>query len=37
MYRHRFNGATKESSGREVDWKRGYILQVARFDPSKVR
>ncbi|GJN91275.1 hypothetical protein Rhopal_004294-T1 [Rhodotorula paludigena] len=35
MYRHRFNGATKESSGREVDWKRGYILQVARFDPSK--
>ncbi|GAA5852904.1 hypothetical protein JCM8547_004729 [Rhodosporidiobolus lusitaniae] len=35
VYRHTFNEAVRSSSGREVDWKRGYILQVARFDPSK--
>ncbi|GAA6057866.1 hypothetical protein JCM3770_002729 [Rhodotorula araucariae] len=35
MYRHTFNEAVSSSSGRRVDWERGYILQVARFDPSK--
>ncbi|GAA5967945.1 hypothetical protein JCM21900_006945 [Sporobolomyces salmonicolor] len=35
MYRHTFEKAVESSSGRQVDWSRGYILQVARFDPSK--
>ncbi|BGP40935.1 hypothetical protein JCM10449v2_004900 [Rhodotorula kratochvilovae] len=35
MYRHTFNEAVRSSSGWQVDWDRVYILQVARFDPSK--
>ncbi|GAA6023380.1 hypothetical protein JCM10207_002526 [Rhodosporidiobolus poonsookiae] len=35
LYRHTFNDAVKSSSGRQVDWNRGYIIQIARFDPSK--
>ncbi|GAA5863971.1 hypothetical protein JCM1840_000652 [Sporobolomyces johnsonii] len=35
MYRHTFDKAVESSSGRQVDWNRGYIIQVARFDPSK--
>ncbi|GAA5824544.1 hypothetical protein JCM11251_000467 [Rhodosporidiobolus azoricus] len=34
-YRHTFDSAVDSSSGRKIDWKRGYIIQVARFDPSK--
>ncbi|KAJ8293381.1 Trehalose phosphorylase [Rhodotorula toruloides] len=34
-YRHTFDSAVQSSDGRKVDWKRGYIIQVARFDPSK--
>ncbi|GAA5875124.1 hypothetical protein JCM3774_001643 [Rhodotorula dairenensis] len=34
-YRHTFDMAAHSSDGRHVDWKRGYIIQVARFDPSK--
>ncbi|GAA5936386.1 hypothetical protein JCM10213_000304 [Rhodosporidiobolus nylandii] len=35
QYRHIFQNAVKSSSGSEVDWSRGVILQIARFDPSK--
>ncbi|TNY17435.1 UDP-Glycosyltransferase/glycogen phosphorylase [Rhodotorula diobovata] len=35
MCRHTFNEAVRSSSGGHVNWERGYILQVARFDPSK--
>ncbi|GAA5871452.1 hypothetical protein JCM16303_000760 [Sporobolomyces ruberrimus] len=35
FYRRSFNQASLSALGREVDWKRGYILQIARFDPSK--
>ncbi|GAA5907006.1 hypothetical protein JCM6882_000029 [Rhodosporidiobolus microsporus] len=35
QYRQVFNDAVKSSSGRQVDWNRGYIIQIARFDPSK--
>ncbi|GAA5988230.1 hypothetical protein JCM10908_002123 [Rhodotorula pacifica] len=35
MYRHTFDAAAHSSDGRHVDWERGYIVQVARFDPSK--
>jgi hypothetical protein len=34
-YRHYFNDIARASTGQELDWKRGYIIQVARFDPSK--
>ncbi|KPV77781.1 glycosyltransferase family 4 protein [Rhodotorula graminis WP1] len=34
-YRHTFEEAVRSSSGAHVNWGRGYILQVARFDPSK--
>jgi glycosyltransferase involved in cell wall biosynthesis len=34
-YRHQFNNLSRSSTGQELDWKRGYIIQVARFDPSK--
>jgi hypothetical protein len=34
-YRHYFNDIARASTGQQMDWQRGYILQVARFDPSK--
>lgn len=34
-YRHYFNDIARASTGQQLDWQRGYILQVARFDPSK--
>lgn len=34
-YRSFFNDLTHASTGQQIDWQRGYILQVARFDPSK--
>lgn len=30
-----YNGMSAQQSGVEMDWERGYFLQVARFDPSK--
>ena len=35
-YRHYFNTLMRHSTGQKFDWSRGYIIQVARFDPSKV-
>ncbi|TFK46849.1 UDP-Glycosyltransferase/glycogen phosphorylase [Heliocybe sulcata] len=35
VYRHVFADLVSASTGQTVDWQRGYILQVARFDPSK--
>ena len=34
-YRHYFNTLMGRSTGQKLDWSRGYIIQVARFDPSK--
>jgi trehalose-6-phosphate synthase len=34
-YRHMFNDLVRASTGQQMNWQRGYILQVARFDPSK--
>ncbi|EIN08341.1 UDP-Glycosyltransferase/glycogen phosphorylase [Punctularia strigosozonata HHB-11173 SS5] len=34
-YRRMFNDFMRSSTGQQLDWTRGYILQVARFDPSK--
>ncbi|KAG8927276.1 hypothetical protein FRC03_009834 [Tulasnella sp. 419] len=34
-YRHFFNELMHKSTGQQLNWKRGYVLQVARFDPSK--
>lgn len=34
-YREYFNSLMKSSTGQQLDWQRGYIIQVARFDPSK--
>ncbi|GAA5949177.1 hypothetical protein JCM3765_003321 [Sporobolomyces pararoseus] len=35
FYRRAFDLSAQTALGREVDWSRGYILQIARFDPSK--
>lgn len=35
IYKSRFNAMAVEQGNLEVDWSRGYIVQVARFDPSK--
>jgi len=35
VYRHHFNTLMRHSTGQQLDWSRGYIIQVARFDPSK--
>lgn len=35
VYRHHFNTLMRRSTGQKLDWSRGYIIQVARFDPSK--
>lgn len=34
-YRDLFNTLIGHSTGQNLDWSRGYIIQVARFDPSK--
>ena len=34
-YRQYFNSLAKKQCGIEIAWDRGYICQVARFDPSK--
>ena len=34
-YRQQFNTLSQSQCGVTVDWDRGYICQVARFDPSK--
>jgi hypothetical protein len=34
-YRQVFNSLSKKQCGNTIDWERGYICQVARFDPSK--
>lgn len=34
-YRQYFNSLAKKQCGIRIDWERGYICQVARFDPSK--
>ena len=34
-YRYHFNTLMSRSTGQNLDWGRGYIIQVARFDPSK--
>ncbi|KDQ58564.1 glycosyltransferase family 4 protein [Jaapia argillacea MUCL 33604] len=34
-YRHMFDSLMHASTGQQLDWERGYIIQVARFDPSK--
>lgn len=34
-YRNTFNDLARASTGQQLDWARGYIIQVARFDPSK--
>jgi len=34
-YRLDFNTVMQVSTGQKLDWNRGFVLQVARFDPSK--
>lgn len=34
-YRSVFNRVCNDQGSNEVDWSRPYIVQVARFDPSK--
>ncbi|WVQ83736.1 hypothetical protein IAT38_005880 [Cryptococcus sp. DSM 104549] len=34
-YRQYFNQLSKQQCGVKIDWDRGYICQIARFDPSK--
>jgi hypothetical protein len=34
-YRSVFNRVCMDQGANEVDWSRPYIVQVARFDPSK--
>ncbi|WVQ75698.1 hypothetical protein IAR50_005328 [Cryptococcus sp. DSM 104548] len=34
-YRQYFNGLSEAQCGVKIDWDRGYICQIARFDPSK--
>jgi len=34
-YRQVFNSLSRKQCGNTIDWDRGYICQVARFDPSK--
>ncbi len=33
--RDAYNSLSRAQCGVEMDWDRGYVLQVARFDPSK--
>ncbi|KAH8919439.1 glycosyltransferase family 4 protein [Atractiella rhizophila] len=34
-YRYALDQTAMQAFGRTIDWKRPYILQIARFDPSK--
>ena len=34
-YRQYFNHLSQQQCGNILDWDRGYICQIARFDPSK--
>ncbi|ORY25443.1 hypothetical protein BCR39DRAFT_544106 [Naematelia encephala] len=34
-YREHFNHLSREQCGVTIDWDRGYVCQIARFDPSK--
>ena len=34
-YREHFNHLSRSQCGVTIDWDRGYIIQIARFDPSK--
>lgn len=34
-YRRSFDDLAQAEYGYPVNWSRGYILQVSRFDPSK--
>lgn len=34
-YRSYFNNLSASQCGVSIDWDRGYICQIARFDPSK--
>ena len=34
-YRQYFNALSQSQCGVTIDWDRGYICQIARFDPSK--
>lgn len=35
IYKARFERMAVEQGNKGIDWDRGYIVQVARFDPSK--
>lgn len=34
-YRSLFNMLSRQQSHVHIDWSRGYVCQIARFDPSK--
>jgi len=34
-FRQQFNHLSREQCGNTIKWERGYICQIARFDPSK--
>lgn len=34
-YRQYFNQLSEQQCGVKINWDRGYICQIARFDPSK--
>lgn len=34
-YRQYFNQLSQAQCGIKIDWDRGYVCQIARFDPSK--
>ncbi|WVN90064.1 uncharacterized protein L203_105299 [Cryptococcus depauperatus CBS 7841] len=34
-YRQYFNSLSQQQCGVKIDWDRGYVCQIARFDPSK--
>lgn len=34
-YKQIYNRLSSDQCGREIDFRRPYIVQIARFDPSK--
>ncbi|KAK4689437.1 hypothetical protein P7C73_g671, partial [Tremellales sp. Uapishka_1] len=34
-YRQQYNSLSTQQCGITIDWDRGYVCQIARFDPSK--
>ncbi|KAK8853482.1 hypothetical protein IAR55_004189 [Kwoniella newhampshirensis] len=34
-FRQYFNSLSQQQCGVKIDWDRGYVCQIARFDPSK--